>query len=134
MDVSHIEQLFEEYQRQRTGFTELHTRMRALSATATSARREVSVTVGQNGVLTDVQFPTGAHRRLPPADLARLVLETYNTAKEDVFEQAASILAPVVPTGVDVHALVRGTAGADAFMPKEPRIPTSVRELLGRTA
>ncbi|MFG1712648.1 YbaB/EbfC family nucleoid-associated protein [Micromonospora sp. NPDC049203] len=127
-----IEGLFQEYERQRTSLAEMQARMSALSATATSPRREVSVIVGQNGVLTDIQFPSGAHKRLTTADLTRLILDTYADAKEQVMNQAADVLAPMLPDGLDAHKLVRGQAGADAFLPKEPRMVTSVRELLTR--
>lgn len=126
-----IESLFEEYQRQRNSLTEMQQKMRALSATATSPRREVTVTVGQNGVLTDIRFPTAAHKRLTPADLAEVILATYAEAKENVWEQAAQVLAPMLPDGLDARALVRGTAGTDAYLPAEPRMATSVREMLG---
>ncbi|WP_305785766.1 YbaB/EbfC family nucleoid-associated protein [Symbioplanes lichenis] len=125
-----IESLFEEYQRQRNSLTEMQEKMRSLTASATSPRREVTVTVGQNGVLTDIKFPSGAHKRLTPADLTELILATYNEAKEDVTQQAAATLAPMLPDGMDAQALVRGTAGTDAFLPKEPRMATSVREIL----
>jgi DNA-binding protein YbaB len=130
-----IEGLFEEYQRQRNSLTELQEKMRALTATATSPRREVSITVGQNGVMTDIRFPTGAHKRLAPADLTELIMTTYTEAKENVMQQAAATLAPMLPDGMDAQALVRGTAGTDAYLPKEPRMATSVREMLnlGRT-
>ncbi|GAA3945593.1 YbaB/EbfC family nucleoid-associated protein [Actinoplanes auranticolor] len=130
-----IEGLFEEYQRQRNSLTELQEKMRALTATATSPRREVSITVGQNGVMTDIRFPTGAHKRLAPADLTELIMATYTEAKENVMQQAAATLAPMLPEGMDAQALVRGTAGTDAYLPKEPRMATSVREMLnlGRT-
>lgn len=126
-----IEGLFQEYQRQRNRLTEMQQRMRELTATATSPRREVSVTVGQNGVVTDIRFPTGAHKRLTPADLSELIMATYAEAKEDVMNQAAAVIAPMVPDGVDPDALVRGTAGTDAYLPEQPRIATSVREMLG---
>lgn len=126
-----IESLFEEYQRQRNQLTELQQTMRGLSATATSPRREVTVTVGQNGVLTDIQFPTGAYRRLAPSDLTRILLGTYIEAKDDVLNQAASVLQPMLPDGVDAQALVRGTAGTDAYLPAEPRMTAGVSELLG---
>ncbi|WP_067505805.1 YbaB/EbfC family nucleoid-associated protein [Actinoplanes sp. TFC3] len=126
-----IESLFEEYQRQRNSLTEMQQRMKELSATATSPRREVSVTVGQNGVLTDVKFPSGAHKRLTPADLTDLIMATYAEAKESVMAQAATVLAPMLPDGMDANALVRGTAGTDAYLPAEPRMATSVREILG---
>lgn len=127
-----IEGLFQEYEKQRTSLTEMQARMSALSATSTSPRREVSVTVGQNGVLTDVQFPSGAHKRLTTADLTRLIMDTYAEAKEDVMNQAADVLGPMLPDGLDAHKLVRGQAGADAFLPKQPRMVTSVREMLTR--
>lgn len=126
-----VESLLAEYQRQRNRLTELQETMRGLSATATSPRREVSVTVGQNGVVTDIQFPTGAYRRLTPNDLTRLLMATYAEAKDDVMDQAASVLQPMLPDGLDAAALVRGTAGTDAYLPAEPRMTTSVREILG---
>lgn len=129
-----IEGLFQEYEKQRTSLTEMQAKMSALSATAMSPRREVSVTVGQNGVLNDVQFPSGAHKRLATADLTRLIMETYADAKEQVMNQAAELLAPMLPDGLDAQKLVRGQAGADAFMPKQPRMVTSVREMLMRGA
>ncbi|BCY07230.1 YbaB/EbfC family nucleoid-associated protein [Actinoplanes sp. L3-i22] len=130
-DGNRIERLLDEYERQRSGLADMQRRMSELSATATSPRREVSVTVGQNGVLTDIQFPTGAHKRLATADLTKLVLATYAEAKEQVLNEAAELLAPMLPAGLDAHKLVRGTAGPDAFMPAQPRIATSVREILG---
>ncbi|WP_406077935.1 YbaB/EbfC family nucleoid-associated protein [Micromonospora sp. NBC_00858] len=126
-----IESLLEEYQRQRNSLTEMQQKMRELSASVTSPRREVTVTVGQNGVVTDIRFPTGAYKRLTPADLTTVILETYAEAKEQVLAQATAILAPMLPDGVDAGALVRGTAGTDAYLPAEPRMATSVREILG---
>lgn len=125
-----VERLFEDYQRHRAEFAEMQQKMRDLSATATSPRREVSVTVGQNGVLTDIQFPSGAHKRLTPAELTGVILATYGNAKTSVLDRAAELLAPLLPEGLDAKALVTGTAGPDAFLPPEPRMTTSVRELL----
>ncbi|GLY00698.1 MULTISPECIES: YbaB/EbfC family nucleoid-associated protein [Actinoplanes] len=127
-----IESLFQEYEKQRNSLTDMQAKMSALSATAMSPRREVSVTVGQNGVLTDIQFPTSAHKRLTTADLTKLIMETYGDAKEQVMNQAAAVLSPMLPDGLDAQKLVRGQAGADAFLPKEPRMVTSVREILNR--
>lgn len=125
-----IERFFEDYQRHRVELAEMQQKMRDLSATATPPRREVSITGGQNGVLTDVQFPSGAHKRLAPAELTAIILATYNNPKNSVWDQAAELLAPMLPEGLDAQALVRGSAGADAFLPAEPRMAASVRELL----
>jgi DNA-binding protein YbaB len=126
-----LEQLFAEYQRQRDGLADMQRRMSEISASATSPRREVTITVGQNGVLTDIQFANGAYRRMTPSDLTAVVMATFQEAKEAAFEEAARILAPMLPDGVDAGAMVRGQAGVDAYMPAEPRMATSVREFLG---
>jgi DNA-binding protein YbaB len=126
-----LERLFEEYQRQRDNLGNMQRRMAEISASATSPRREVTVTVGQNGVLTDIQFANGAYRRMTPSDLTAVVMSTFNEAKEAALEEAARILAPMLPDGVDAGAMVRGKAGVDAYMPAEPRMATSVREILG---
>ncbi|UQU64516.1 YbaB/EbfC family nucleoid-associated protein [Couchioplanes caeruleus] len=125
-----IEHLFEEYERQRSSLTTMQQKMREISVSATSPRREVTVTVGQNGTLTDVTFPTGAYKRLTPAELTAVILQTYAEAKEQVVQQTAELLAPVLPEGMDAQQLARGTAGADMFLPAEPRMATSVREFL----
>ena len=58
-----IEGLFQEYERQRTSLAEMQARMSALSATATSPRREVSVVVGQNGGQPAGEQPFGTGER-----------------------------------------------------------------------
>lgn len=128
----HVARLFTEYERQRTSVGDLQSRMRDLSASATSARREVTITVGQNGVLTDIQFPTGAYKRLASAELRSVILRTFTEAKESVLEKAAEVLAPMLPEGMDAHQMVRGEAGVDTFFPPEgPHLTSEARSMLG---
>ena len=132
MDVNdRVEGFLNEYQQHRDSLTELMRKMRDISVTATSPRREVAVTVGQTGTLIDIRFPTSAHKRLTRNDLTTLIMETFAEAKEQAAEQAATILAPAMPDGMDVQSLVRGTAEADTFLPPEPRMPGSVQQALG---
>ncbi|SDT10258.1 YbaB/EbfC family nucleoid-associated protein [Actinoplanes derwentensis] len=128
MDGDRVERLFAEYERQRGAMADMQRRMSEISVTVTSPRREVSVTVGQNGVLTGIDFPSGAHKRLTTADLTRLVMAAYTEAKEKALDQAAELLAPSLPAGIDARGLVRGST--DSLMPAQPRFPESVRELL----
>ena len=127
----HIEQLFKEYEEQRKNMTTMHERMKAVQASATSARREVTVTVGPNGAVLDVKFPTGGYRRMTPAELTSVIMQTYQEAKNDVLDQAADLLAPQLPAGLDARALMRGETTTDALMPQEMRMSTSLREALG---
>ncbi|BCJ67306.1 YbaB/EbfC family nucleoid-associated protein [Polymorphospora rubra] len=130
-----IATLFAEYERQRDSVKELQERMSRVKASATSPRREVTVTVGQNGVLTDISFPTGAYRRMPPAELQATIMQTFAEAKEQVMEQAAELLAPLLPAGMNAAKMVRGEAGVDMYLPPEgPRMSQGVRELLGLDA
>lgn len=128
-----VENLVTEYQQQRDTLAGLHRKMQELSASATSPRREVTVAVGPHGVLTDIQFPTKAHRRLTSAELSALVTATYTQAREQVADKAAALLAPMLPEGLDAHSLVRGTAGLDTFMPPDgSRMTVGLREMLAR--
>ncbi|MBO4161967.1 MULTISPECIES: YbaB/EbfC family nucleoid-associated protein [Micromonospora] len=127
-----VEKLFAEYERQRSGLTDLQERMGKVRGSATSPRREVTVTVGQNGVLTEIGFPTGAYRRMTPTELQATIMQTFAEAKEQVMEQAAEVIGPLLPDGMDVARMVRGEAGPDMYLPPEgPRLTSGVRRLLG---
>lgn len=127
-----IETLFAEFERQRSSVRELQERMSKVKASATSPRREVTVTVGQNGVLTDISFPTGAYRRMSPTELQAVMMQTFTEAKEQVMEQAAELLAPLLPAGMNAAKMVRGEAGVDMYLPAEgPPMSQGVREFLG---
>jgi hypothetical protein len=132
MDLhARMEGLFAEFERQRGNLNELQRKMREISETATSPRREVTVTVGQNGVITDIQFPSGAFRRMAPGELSAVLMATYGDAKEKVMARSAEMLQPLLPDGTDAGALVRGTAGSDAYLPTESSLPAGLREMLG---
>jgi hypothetical protein len=126
-----IERLFEQYKQQRDGLGALQRKMQAIAVTTVSPRREVSVTVGHGGVVSDVSFPTAAYRRLAPNELTALIMETMNAAKEQAQDQAAAIIAPILPAGLNAKDLVGGRVSPDTLMPPEPRMANSVREQLG---
>jgi hypothetical protein len=125
-----IEELFAEYERRRSGLSELQQRMEAIRGTALSKRRELSVTAAHNGVVTEIRFLTGAYKRMPPQELAALLMETIAEAKDAAAEQAAEVLTPLLPPGIDPKALAGGRLGADDLVPPRPRIPQVVREHL----
>ena len=132
MDFSErIESLFEQYRRQRDGLGALTRRMNEISATATSPRREVEVTVGQHGVVTDLRFPSGAYRRMPPRELAEVILATIASAKSMAHDQTAEILAPILPSGVDARDLVSGKLEPGVLVPQQPNLTNHLREQLG---
>jgi DNA-binding protein YbaB len=107
--------------------------MREISATATSARREVSVTVKHTGGVTDIKFTGSGYRRLAPNELSSLIMATINDAKDQAADAAAGLLAPLLPSGMNARDVVAGKLGVEALAPAAgPRLPQAVREQLQR--
>jgi hypothetical protein len=132
-----IEGLYEQFQRERDGLRDLHRKLQAISVTAESARREISVRVDHAGVVKDIAFPTNAYRRLAPQELTNLLLQTIGRAREDALTRAAELLTPllpagVLPTGVRTVDVVRGDLGLNALIPADPYLPDIVAEQLRR--
>jgi DNA-binding protein YbaB len=124
-----LEDLFAQYQQQRSSLTDLHRRMQEVTATATSPRREVSVTVGRSGQVTDIKFLSSAYKRLPQAALAAMLMKAITDATEQAQAQVAEMMAPMLPPSVDARALVAGRLGISAFAPEDgPDLPQTVRE------
>lgn len=126
-----LEQLFQDYQSHRSRMADMARQMQEIFGTATSPRREVTVTVKHNGGMTDIKFTGSAYRRLAPNELSELILATVNEAKEKAAEQAAELLAPMLPNGMNARDLVSGKLGLNAFAPEGgPNLPQIVRENL----
>jgi len=132
-DDHRLETMFEEYQRQRVTLTELHQKIQAISATASSPRREVEVTVNHGGGITDITFTGTAYRRLAPKDLSALILRTIDDAKQQAAAESAELLAPMMPAGLNARDLLAGRLGLEQLAPSDgPRLPQIVREQLQR--
>ncbi|MFC0108376.1 YbaB/EbfC family nucleoid-associated protein [Kibdelosporangium aridum] len=80
----------------------LHRRVAEISVSVTAPRKVVTVTVGQHGQITDLQFPSSAYLGLTPADLATTVMRTLRQAQAQARERVATLLAPVVPPHFDL--------------------------------
>ena len=129
-----LEHLFEQYREQRNAFTDLHRKVQEIAATATSPRKEVSVTVNHGGSLTDISFAGTAYKRMSSKDLSALILRTFQDAREKAFEESAALIAPLMPAGLNARELVAGRLGMDTLVPADgPRLPASIREHLQRT-
>ncbi|MET0491506.1 MAG: YbaB/EbfC family nucleoid-associated protein [Actinoplanes sp.] len=132
-DDHRLETMFEEYQRQRVTLTELHQKIRAISVTASSARREIDVTVNHGGSITDITFNGTGYRKLAPKDLSALILRTVADAKEKAAAESAELLAPLMPSGLNARELLAGRLDLDKLAPADgPRLPQIVREQLQR--
>lgn len=126
-----LEQLFQDYQSHRSRMADLAQQMQEVSGTATSPRRELTVTVKHNGGLSDIKFTGSAYRRMSPAELSELIMTTVTEAKEKAADAAAEVLAPMLPGNMNARDVATGKFGIETFAPADgPRLPQAVREQL----
>ncbi|MDT4993463.1 MAG: hypothetical protein QOH97_3355 [Actinoplanes sp.] len=126
-----VEQLMQDYQSHRGKMADMLQQMQEINATATSPRREVTITVSQHGGMSDIKFTGTAYRRLAPNELSKLILDTLNEAKDAAAARAAEVLAPMLPSSLNARDLLSGKLGVNAFAPEDgPRLPQVVREQL----
>ena len=125
-----INQLLAEYRAQLAQAGELQRRIREISGTATAPRQTVKVTVGAQGELTALEFPTGAYKRMAPNELSEAILGAAREAQAKAMESVRGLVAPRLPGGVDFLDLIKGEADLSAALPADPPLPDAVREYI----
>ncbi|RKT56734.1 YbaB/EbfC family nucleoid-associated protein [Saccharothrix australiensis] len=113
------------YRAQRDGLTRLRRDMGEIAISATTPYRTVTVTVGQQGELTDVRFPTEAYKRMTPAELSAEILAATVAARAGAAVEAARLLAPMARPE-DAEDVDAGRAGLTSILPAEPRTAEDV--------
>ncbi|GGS99498.1 YbaB/EbfC family nucleoid-associated protein [Streptomyces cinerochromogenes] len=127
-----LEELRAGYEAQLAQIGELQNRMREVTGTATAKAQAMKVTVGPQGELLSVEFPTGAYRGMAPKELADLIVGTVQEARAKATAAVAEVMAPHLPQGLDAEQLLRGTADVTQLIPSEPAMPDAVREYVER--
>jgi hypothetical protein len=92
-----IDQLLGEYQKRRGAASDLQRRIREITGTASAPRQSVKVTVGVQGEVTALEFPTGAYKRMAPRELAEAVLAVIGEAK--AMDAYKGLMEPHMPGG-----------------------------------
>ncbi|MER5888284.1 YbaB/EbfC family nucleoid-associated protein [Streptomyces sp. NPDC001941] len=83
-----------EFEESRARLAEAAQAAARVSATVTAKDRSVEVTMGAQGELTRIRFPSDAYRGMPPAQLAGVLTSTINEARARAAEQLAEIYRP----------------------------------------
>lgn len=123
-----LEQSLGEYRRKREELREMQARMAEFSVTVSSPRNVFSVTVGQQGEVTGLAFPTGAYKSLVPSELSKIILETVREAQGKARDELAALMEPMMPPGFGVRDLLAGGADLDAALPAEMEPGTFLRQ------
>ncbi|MBW4716192.1 YbaB/EbfC family nucleoid-associated protein [Saccharothrix obliqua] len=104
-----VEELLADYRRSREQLAAVQRELARVRAHATSPDGAVTVEVGAQGGLTDLELADDAYR-LRPAQLAALIVRTAGEAAAKAAERTYRVIDPVLPGGADPEAVVRGTA------------------------
>jgi DNA-binding protein YbaB len=126
------EELIAEYEERRAKTGELQRKISEIRGTATSPRGSIKVTVGVQGEVTEIQFPTSAYKRMPPKELSETLLATISEAKDSAQEALRELMTPEMPASPNFTALLQGNTDATK-VPTLQDIPDAVRDYLGDT-
>ncbi|WP_417563877.1 YbaB/EbfC family nucleoid-associated protein [Microbacterium sp.] len=88
--IARVQEQVAQAQQRAQAAQQMRAEVEALRGTATSARREVSVTVDASGRLIDVDLADAA-LDLRARDLGRLIVATAGAAQRDAGEQAVAV-------------------------------------------
>ncbi|WP_406122651.1 YbaB/EbfC family nucleoid-associated protein [Streptomyces canus] len=124
----HIEELLGAYRRERAQIGELQRTMREVKASATAPRQALKVTVNSQGEVTEIEFPTGAYKRMAPVELSQMLLTTIQKARTTAMAEVAEVLSGHLPAGVAAADLLRGKADLGGLLPEMPPMADEVRE------
>lgn len=104
------------YQKWLDEFAESRQKLAEVLATVVAPMQVVSVTVGASGELTDLKFPVEAYKNMAPAELASVILRTFQDAREGVLSETAKVLAPMLPEGFSAEDFRKGTTDLRPLM------------------
>ncbi|REE96572.1 YbaB/EbfC family nucleoid-associated protein [Thermomonospora umbrina] len=98
---AHIDELLKEYRDKRAQLRELQERLATAEATATAADGMVTVTVGSQGQIKNVEFDPRVYRRLSPTELADAVMEAAENAASQVRQEVQDAVNPLAPPDLE---------------------------------
>ncbi len=118
-----VEDLVADYRRSREQLAGVHQALAAISESATSPCGLVTATVSAQGALTALELDESAYRVHRPDQLAAVIVRTTAAADALAARAAGHAVAPVLPSGTDPEALLRGTADLTPAELAPPRAP-----------
>jgi DNA-binding protein YbaB len=125
-----IKELMDGFHQQLDQINENNRRMQEITATATSPRKSVSITVGAQGQVIDLKFPSDAYKRMAPKELANVITETFAAAQQQVQAQLMELMQANAPGGFDLSAMYGPNADMGKVLPREPIMPDAVRSYI----
>ncbi|AEW92804.1 MULTISPECIES: YbaB/EbfC family nucleoid-associated protein [Streptomycetaceae] len=122
-----IEELLAQYRDAREQASETRRRINEIEVTVTAPRQVVKVTVGAQGQVKALDFPTGAYRNLPPKDLSRVILAALEQARTQALGKVSEVALGGMLGGVSPADLLQGRVDPKSLFPEELELPEAVR-------
>lgn len=125
-----ISELLAQYRKQRDEAAETRQRINAVTATVTSPRRAVKVTVSARGEVTEIDFPTSAFRRMTPKELGDLLESAIAEARAKALEEVDTMNFGRLPGGISASEMIMGRGDVTKLISAEPHTHELVSEYL----
>ncbi len=122
-----IEELLAEYRDAREQAAETRRRINEVQATVTAPRQVVKITVGAQGQVTALDFPTAAYRNLPPKELSKVIMATLEQARAQALSKVSEVTLGRMLGGVSPADLLQGRFDPRSLLPDDLELPDAVR-------
>src|ERR671924_397776 len=104
-----IDQALADFERSREAITAIQDELADSTTTVTAKNRAVQITVDGHGEVTEITFPTKAYRRMAPAELGSLLVETLSEAREEAVERATNLVRTSLPNSAPLFETLGGS-------------------------
>jgi DNA-binding protein YbaB len=110
-----LQGMLDELQKQHEKMAATQREVAKVSATATAPKQAFKVTVGAQGEITEISFPTEAYRTMAPAELASVIKKTIGKARVQAAEEMTGLLSGYLPEGFSLADVARGKPAWEMF-------------------
>jgi DNA-binding protein YbaB len=128
---AHIDELLAEYRKKRADLRKLQETMATAEATVSTEDDMVTVRVGPQGRLLDLEFNPRVYRRLSPSELAETVLAAVQEATAQVGDQVRTAMDPLRPEDGSYAEVTGKGLDLSAFLPEHPDDLDALKERYG---
>ncbi len=122
-----VEELLAQYRQACEQAVDSRRQINEIEATVTAPRKVVKVTVGAQGQVKAVDFPTSAYRTMAPKELAKVILATLETARAQALSKVSEVALGGMLGGVSAADLLTARVDPGSFLPEELQLPEAVR-------
>lgn len=112
-----LDSLIAEFNNQRNQLVESQKKIHAITATVSSVRNELTVTVGHTGEIQTLRFNNRDYRNLGPEALAELVTTTITQAREQVAEAVQAAMRPMLGDDSSLQGMLTGEVDWQEMFP-----------------